>query len=180
MRLRASEPLRASAATDVGITINLLKKTVDDCRLPDTRLASHRDDATWTVSGHIKCALKDLELIGATNHRRPTIAAPYHRRVRGARAATAVDLLDRRCESVAEARNRCNVMLAAVAERLPDDGDIAREPRVFDEAVGPDGFEQLLFGNHLAGVLDEGEQRAKCLRRQRDHYAIAQQHRAVR
>jgi hypothetical protein len=61
---------------------------------------------------------------------------------------------DWRGELVAAAREGEDVV-GAVAERFAEGEDVLGKVALFDEGVGPDGLEEVGFGDGLAGVGDE-------------------------
>jgi hypothetical protein len=80
-------------------------------------------------------------------------------------------------EPVPSTRNRFDERLVAVlAECLPHCEHVIREVALFDERVGPDFSEELVFGDDPACPGGERQQDVERLGRQRHRPAAAQQH----
>ena len=67
------------------------------------------------------------------------------------------------------------MIVGLLAERLPQDRDVAGEPSLFHTRVTPDLLEQFVLREHAIAVLDENQQRLQDLWRQRHGFAVAQQ-----
>ena len=86
-----------------------------------------------------------------------------------------LDGLHRGCELIAPARDGDNAT-SAIGERLAQGENVLGEVAFFDKTLRPDGFQQLVFGDHAARVRNKEGQDFKCFGRNRDRDAIAEKY----
>ena len=65
--------------------------------------------------------------------------------------------------------------VSGVPKGLAEQGNVAGQGPFFDEGIGPDGLHQVAFVHHPAGVLNQDQESAGELRRQRHELTAAVQ-----
>jgi len=168
------------STSDAADARHLAEKRLHDGCLSDTWFTGDRHDAA-AASGACERASEQRELpLMAHHHPRLFVSWTTRRpRIMNATRAThcggAIDAFDRRREPVADSCHGRDEALTFVAERLAQKRDVARQPRVFDDGVWPDGLQEVLFPYDLTMPLHEHQQDLQHLRGQRDDSAIAHQ-----
>jgi hypothetical protein len=166
---RSGKPFGTAAGSGETVCVDLAQKRIGGGRLSDPRFSRKRHNPALATSRALECTSERVEFAAASNDE---LSAGWLFAVRRDRAPR--HSLHGAREAVPDPGDGRDLLLVCIAQGLAEQGNVAREPCVFDETVGPYGLDQIRLLHHRAGALHEYQQRLEHLRRQRDGHSVAE------